>query len=281
MPILWQRILEQEQHQMDEVFGSPNQQQMQIKGEYLARLLFRDPRFCSHGRGVQVVDYNPQAAELVESVTRLIGASGCELVPKEDARNFQEGLEKCGLRTEVVGHFIGGSEAIELAHSSLAKRPLPVDLSVEVIDRNSPRELVQAFAEVSMAHGVLPPLGAVMRGISRPGFGIVAIDSNGRPVATAGAVRSRHPDHPMADMVQWGQLATASDRQGEGIARAMGALAILEAAQRLSARRFRTGINPNNSASARLCTSLGVRDSEYVIVAAMDPEAFSDEHVTK
>ena len=83
------------------------------------------------------------------------------------------------------------------------------------------------------------------------------------------------------DMVQWGQLATASDRQGEGIARAMGALAILEAAQRLSARRFRTGINPNNSASARLCTSLGVRDSEYVIVAAMDPEAFSDEHVTK
>ncbi len=85
----------------------------------------------------------------------------------------------------------------------------------------------------------------------------------------------------MADMVQWGQLATATDRQGQGIARTIGAMAILEAAERLGARSFRTGINPTNSASTRLCSSLGVCDSDYVIVAAMDPVEFSNERVTQ
>lgn len=266
---------------MNEAFGSPDQKRMQIKGEHLARLLSNDPRYCSHGRGVQVIDYGPQTADLVESLVRLIGASGCEMVPKDLCEDFRRELEDRGLRTDVIGHFMGDSDAIDMARTALATRPLPEDLSVRIIDSQSSGELVQAFAEVSMPHGVLPPIGPVMRGISRPGFGMVAMDSNGRPVATAGAVKSRHPDHPMADMVQWGQLATVPDRQGQGIARALGALAILEAASRLGARRFRTGINPSNAASARLCTSLGVRDSDYVIVAAMDPDAFSDDRVTK
>lgn len=266
---------------MDEVFGSPDQKRMQIKGEHLARLLSNDPQYCSHGRGVQVIDYGPQTADLVESLVRLIGASGCEMVPKNLCEDFRRELEDRGLRTDVIGHFIGDSDAIDMARRALAAKPLPEDLSVRIIDPQSSGELVQAFAEVSMPQGVLPPIGSVMRGISRPGFGMVAMDSNGRPVATAGAVKSRHVHHPMADMVQWGQLATVQDRQGQGIARALGALAILEAASRLGARRFRTGINPSNTASARLCSSLGVRDSDYVIVAAMDPDAFSDDRVTK
>ncbi|SMX25745.1 GNAT family N-acetyltransferase [Boseongicola aestuarii] len=266
---------------MNEVFGSPNQKQMQIKGEHLARLLSRDPRYCSHGRGVQIVDHGPQAVDLVESLAQLIGASGCEMVPKELCDEFRSELEARGLRTDVIGHFIGNSDAINKARTALATKPLPADLSVLIIDSNSPGELVRDFAKVSMLHGVLPPIGSVMRGISRPGFGMVAKDRSGRPVATAGAVKSRHPDHPMADMVQWGQLATVPDRQGEGIARALGALAILEATSRLGARRFRTGVTARNTASARLCTSLGVCDSDYVIVAAMDPDNFSDARVTK
>lgn len=266
---------------MEEVFGSPEQKRMQILGEHLAQLLSRDPRFCSHGRGIAVADYGPEAAGLVESLARLTGASSCELVPKTISKDLQDELERRGLRTDVIGHFIGGGGAIDRARAALERRALPEDLTVEVIDGDSPGHLVQAFAEVSMAHGVLPPIGTVMRGISRPGFGMVAFDSDGRPVATAGAVRSRHPDHPMADMVQWGQLATVPHRQGQGIARAIGAMAILEAAERLGARCFRTGINPGNTASMRLCTSLGVRDSDYVIVAAMDPEGFADQRVTK
>lgn len=266
---------------MEEAFGSPEQKRMQILGEHLALLLSRDPRFCSHGRGVAVADHGPEAADLVDSLARLTGASSCELVPKAVSRDFQDELQRRGLRTEEIGHFIGGSDAIDRARAALADRALPDDLTVEVIDGDSPMRLVQAFADVSMAHGVLPPIGPVLRGISRPGFGMVAFDAEGRPVATAGAVRSRHPDHPMADMVQWGQLATAPHRQGQGIARAIGAMAILAAAERLGARRFRTGINPGNTASTRLCTSLGVCDSDYVIVAAMDPVGFANQRVTK
>ncbi|OSQ53950.1 hypothetical protein MCRY_21470 [Marivita cryptomonadis] len=225
---------------MEEAFGSPEQKRMQILGEHLARLLSRDPRFCSLGRAVAVADHGPEAADFVESLARLTGARSCELVPKTISRDFRDELERRGLRTDVTGHFIGGSEVIVIARKALEKRSLPKDLTVEVIDGDSPVHLVQAFAEVFMAQGVLPPIGPVMRGISRPGFGMVALDADGRPVATAGAVRSRHPGYSMADMVQWGQLATAPDRQGQGIAHAIGAMAMLEAAERLGARRFRT-----------------------------------------
>jgi hypothetical protein len=49
---------------MHEVFGSPDQQRMQIKGEQLMRLLSDDIRFCSHGRGVQISDYTNESADI-------------------------------------------------------------------------------------------------------------------------------------------------------------------------------------------------------------------------
>lgn len=266
---------------MNEVFGSPEQQLMQRRGEDLLQLLSEDARFCSHGRGVQLVDHGPDAVGLVVALAHLLGATGCEMVPKDRAQTFREELEAHGLRTYLIRHFIGGEDCVARAREALDRRPLPDDLTVRVIDRGSPGSLVEAFAEVALPHEVLPPVGTVMRGISRPGFGMVAFDADDRPVATAGSVRARHPAHAEADTVQWGQLATVPDRQGEGIARALGAMAILHAAEHLGAKNYRTGIAPGNLPSEALCTSLGLVDSAFVIVAAMDPEAFGERRLTK
>ena len=138
-----------------------------------------------------------------------------------------------------------------------------------------------AYAAVAEPHGVLPPAAAYMRGIAKPGFAMVAFDQAGKRVACAGSIRNAHPESDYADQAQWGQLASDPARQGEGIARALGAMALIESHERLGARRFKTGIREGNDPSIRLCTSLGVKDSGCYIVAAMDPTAFRGDKLTK
>ena len=70
-------------------------------------------------------------------------------------------------------------------------------------------------------------------------------------------------------------------RRGEGIAKALGAMAMLEAADRLQAKVFRTGIRDGNVASERLCNARGVFRSEVAIVAAIDPEVMGEARLTK
>ena len=265
----------------NEYFGNADQQRMARRGEALMRILQDDPRFCSHGRGVQLAEYSPQSAQIVEDLARLLGASACEYVPVEDAEEFEAGLRARGLKTDRILHYFSNEETLDLARAAVLKRPLPDDLSVQIVDKDSSQDLLEAFAEVSMPHGVLPPAGNVMRGISRPGFAMVAIDANNRPVATAGSVASNHPKGPAADKVQWGQLATVPNRQGEGIAKTLGAMAMLEAEKRLDAKTFRTGIREGNTASDRLCRSLGMSPSPYEIVIGIDPEIFGEARLTK
>jgi hypothetical protein len=202
------------------------------------------------------------------------------MVPKLMADQFCDNLQRMGFKVDVIGNFIGGPSAVDIARKVLKEKPLPDDLTVKIVDKDSPSSWLESYAQVALPHGVLPPIGVVLRGISRPGFAMIAFDENERPIATAGAVSARHVDHPDSEMAQWGQLATAPNRQGEGIARGLGAMAILHAAEHLNARRFSTGIRTGNIPSKRLCNALGVFESDYVMVL-MDPTEFSDGRLTK
>ena len=266
---------------MAEVFGTADQQRMLIRGAHLEALLQNDPRFCSHGRGLQLADYTAETAEQIVAVARLIGAGGCEMVPKAQTASLIEALQASGLKVDSYRNFMGDDQVIATARVLLSERPLPPDVRVKTIDRNAPAAWLQAFADVALPNGVLPSIGSAMRGVSRPGFAMLAVDRAERPVATASAFLARHASHPLADMVQWGQLATSSDRQRQGIALAMGALSILHAAEQLGARRFSTGIRLGNEPSERLCRALGLEESDFDIVLGIDPAAFSDDRLTK
>ncbi|MGI3186342.1 GNAT family N-acetyltransferase [Nioella aestuarii] len=262
-------------------FGSPDQQLLQKKSEALMRSLKDDPRVCSHGRGVNVTAYDEDAADLTADIAAVIGVSACEAVPKHLVPEFVLRLEARGMTTDVIGLFTGGLDAVEKCREALARRSLPDDLTVRIIDRDAPDDWLLAYAEVAEPHGVLPPAAAFMRGIAKPGFAMVAFDRGGKPVACAGSIKNTHPDSVYPDQAQWGQLATDPSRQGEGIARALGAMALIESHERLGANRFKTGIRKGNEPSIRLCTSLGVTDSGSYIVAAMDPLVFPGEKLTK
>ncbi|MHA1554831.1 MAG: GNAT family N-acetyltransferase [Alphaproteobacteria bacterium] len=264
-----------------ELFGDPDQRQMLARGQALTRLLDNDPRFCSHGRGVQVATNGPEAPGLVEDIARLVGVGACENVPRELVKDFADELSARGLKVDVIARFTGGEKAIEAAREVVASRPLPRDLTVKFIDKDAPRAWLEAFASVALPHGVLPPAGSVMRGLSKPGFAMVVFDRVGQPVACAGSVMNHHPASEEADMAQWGQLATHPSRQGEGIARALGAMALIASHERLGARRFKTGVRTDNVPSTRLCNSLGVTDSGSDIVSGIDPEVFKGDRLTK
>jgi len=264
-----------------ETFGSEAQRRMSTLGEHLLQLFGDDPRFCSHGRGIQVSNEYIGAIDDAIAMARVLGITAIESIPRPEVEQTREEIEQHGLKTDIIACYIGDIGCVDIARKILATRPLPEDLTVRVIDRSSPPEWLEAFAEVALMHGVLPPIGPVMRGLSRPGFAMVAVDRSGSPVATAGSVLCHPPNSSLHLRAQWGQLSTHPDRMGQGIAKVMGAKAIVHAHEMFGAKGFKTGIAPGNVASARLCEGLGVKDSGEDIIAIIDPKVYDEDRLTK
>ena len=266
-----------------EIYGSADQRRVLARGEDLLALVGNDPRFCSHGRGVQLSDFDAGGTTLalLLRLTRLQGVSGCEMVPDADAPALIAALEDAGMKTDCYVNYMAGPDCVAIARDTVKGCGLPADLTLQTIDGSAPPTLLDAFASVALAQDVLPSVGSVMRGITRPGFGMVAFDAENRPVATAAASLARHTAHPDADMAQWGQLATRDDRKGQGIARAMACLSLVYGWENIGMRRFSTGIRAGNVASENLCRSLGLTPSGFTIVIAIDPDSFAGDQATK
>jgi len=264
-----------------EVFGSDAQKRMLRKGHEIWDLLSLDPRYCCHGRGVQVARECENAIGLVTSLTRLLGVSACEDVARENTDDFAADLESRGLSTEVFRSFEGGQEAIEISRDWLSANPLASDLSVHIIGPESPSELVAAYAEVALAQGVLPADGAVMRGLYRPAFGMVAMESSsGKPIATASAALNHPESSSEKDSAQWGQLATIPERRGQKIAKTLGAHSLVYGWDQMGMRYFKTGVKADNISSTRLCNGLGIEYRGSDIVVAIDVSSFESDSMT-
>ena len=264
-----------------EVFGSTAQKRMATVGEHLLKLLGDDPRFCSHGRGIQVANEYETALDDAIALARVLGVTAIESVPRRDVPKTLQEVAKHGLRTDVIACYLGDIDCVDVARKILATRNLPEDLTVRVIDRESPPEWLEAYAEVALMHGVLPPVGPVMRGVSRPGFAMVAVDSRGAPIATAGSVLCHPPSSPRHLRAQWGQLSTHPDRMGQGIAKVLGAKALVYSHEMLGSTGFKTGIAAGNITSAQLCEGLGLKDSGSDIIALIDPSIYEEDRLTK
>ena len=61
-----------------EAFGSDAQKRMAILGERLLRLIGDDPRFCSHGRGIQVANEYSGALDDAVAMARILGITAIE-----------------------------------------------------------------------------------------------------------------------------------------------------------------------------------------------------------
>lgn len=204
-------------------------------------------------------------AERMAALARIQGVGICYYCPKElDQALFSE-LAAQGLQTDRHEHYRGGSAAYSSANDIMKSRSLPADLKLVQLNRNSPKDLVGAVAELCAAQGVTPVPGSIMRGVSVPGIVIAALNSIGEPIASASSHQMlKHEFHRGTD-VFWGALTTRPDRRGEGIALILGAMAIIHMWEVHGARGFISGVRHDNISSQKLCAKLGVIDTEWMM----------------
>lgn len=264
-------------------YGSRDQQAMARRGAQLFALIGDDPRFAWYGRNVTLADYHSSGLDTFEALIRLQGASAGYFVRRDAEAEVRQALEARGLRTDVLGFSLSsGGASTELAQSVLNQYALPDDLDVIALGPGASDGDLEEFAALALEQGVMPPPDAVLRGIARRGVAFVARERGSRrAVGCAAAFANFHPSSPAADMCFWGMLATLPDRRGEKIALLLGARAMLAMREKTGILKFSTGVRDDNLPSSRLCAKLGVLKSEYLVVIGMDPDAFTDERVTK
>ena len=264
-------------------FGTDDQQAMARRGKALFELMRDDPRVAWYGRALAVTDLNASGMDFFENLIRLQGATAAYMVKRGAEAEICEALSKRGLRADLFGFSMSEDDrSVDHARSLLGEFSLPEDVSCKTLGPESPQEDVEAFAEIALSQGVLPPPEAVLRGQMRRGVSLVAREiSSGRPIGCAASIESYHPAGHLSEYCFWGMLATHPDRRGEKIAVVLGARAMVAMHEKTGIGRFTTGVRDDNVPSAALCAKFGVMRSDYMVVIGMDPDAFSDDRVTK
>ncbi len=265
----------------DEIFGSPDRVLLTRRSASLWSLLQDDPRFAYNGRLVALSDPGPDAVDVLSAMARLQGAAVSYFYPSIDAECLFAQLRERGFATDRHEHYWGGENALASSLKVQQLYALPADLSVSIIDADTPREIVGAVAALCQSCDVMPVPGSIMRGIARKGICLFAADRSGDPVATASAYLIHHPSSRHATDAFWGMLATREDRRGEKIALLLGARAIVHMWEQQGARGFMTGVRADNGSSQALCNKLGVGGTDWIYASCIDRALFGGSSVTK
>lgn len=265
----------------EEYFGDPGKVGLMHRSAGLYRLLQDDPRFAYYGRLVALSGASSDAFDIMRALAQLQGVGVCYYFPKADADHLYTRMEAVGLKTDRHEHFWGGEEALTASQQILATEKMPDDLTVQRLDGNSPSGLIEDVARLLQSCEVMPVPGSFLRGKTRPGITLVAIDRAGNPVASASSFVLHHHNSMHANDVFWGMLATREDRRGQKIALQLGAMAIEHMWHNEGARGFITGVRQDNTSSQTLCNKLGVYNSDWIYACCLDEAILGSASVTK
>lgn len=264
-----------------EYFGSAEQQALLRRGRAMFDLLGRDPRFGYYGRTVGLSSSESGSVEMLAALASLQGNSNCAILPDADLPIWRSEAEARGLIPVHYARWSGGDAAMQVARKVVDDTAMPDDLKIVRIGPDTPDEALAQLAEVSLACGVLPPAGGALRGLDKPGLALLAVDEQGRGVSCAAAASYLHQDHPLARQCWWGMLATIPDRRGQRLALLLGAMAMLEARDRLGFTEVFTGVEPGNAASEAVCARLGLRRETCSVLGVADPSLLPGGRMTK
>ncbi len=265
----------------DEFFGSPEKIALMRRSASLWSLLRDSPRYAYYGRLVALSDPANDTSEILSSLARLQGASVCYYFPKAEVAELFADLEHRGFSTDRHEHYWGGETAFRASKKLLDKYRIADDLSISILNAETPQKLVADTATLCESCEVMPIPGAIMRGRVLRGINLVATDNTGGPVATASSFFIHHANCIRATDVFWGALATREDRRGEKIALLLGAKAIVHMWENEGARGFITGVRADNLSSQALCNKLGVSDSKWAYASCLNTELLGSSSVTK
>lgn len=251
----------------DMFFGTDAQQAQLRKGRALFDLIRDDPAFSYYGRAVGMVRPLNETPDRIARLIALQGSASFTDITGAEAAALVPSLEARGLSVTHYDCLEGADSALAAADATLATRALPDDIRVHEIDADAPEDWPELLAEVSLGCGILPIAGSVLRGLTRPGLGLVAVDAAGRPVSCAAAAAYAHPDHPIyGTQAWWGMLATDPARRGQKLALILGAMTMRRMQERFGFARFMTGVQPGNAASESVCHALGLTARGRIIL---------------
>jgi hypothetical protein len=245
--------------QHGDFLGNDAQKALLRRGHALHLLTRDNPAYTYYGRTVGLADMSDDALDRLDALTRLQGNSLLYDVPDADFPDLRAQCEARGFIVNPYNRWIGDGAAVDTARALLAATALPDDLTLVRLAPDTPRDLLDAFGDMALSCGVLPPALSVLTGASHQGLCSIAVDQTGRVVSCAAASALMHPDHPLGRTATWwGMLATDPSRRGERLSLILGADTILESHRRFGFTQFFTGVASGNAASEAVCTKLGL-----------------------
>jgi hypothetical protein len=265
----------------DEYFGHPTKIALMKRSEALWTLLRVNPRYSYYGRAVALTDPKDDTVELLEALAKVQGVAPCYYFEKSKILDLFDKLTNKGFTTDRHEHFRGAEDAYEASKVILKSHELPNDLTIQKLGPDTKRSIIFSTAELCQSCDVMPLPGRVMRGQTRAGINLVAINLSGDVVGSASSFQLHHSSSPHCLDVFWGALATRPDRRGQKISLILGAQTIVEMWENFGARGFITGVRSDNNSSINLCNKLGVHDTDWVFAQCIYPDLLGTSAVTK
>ncbi|WP_319825547.1 GNAT family N-acetyltransferase [Thalassovita sp.] len=262
-------------------FGTAEQQALERRADLLWQIVGGDSRYACHGRAVALKVRGVDDVGLQIALARLQGVGPSDSLTPEVAEARAAAITAAGLVTDVYEHWEADVSAIAVARDLLSKRALPDGLSVHEIGGDTTEEEFAKLDALTQSCGVLLPSAAFLRGDICPAVCLYAKSPGGAFAGVAAAVAQNPKGSAEEGRVWWGMLSTAVDWRGRGIAKLLGAKALIAMAERHAVQFFDTGIRAGNVESAKLCAGLGFESSGGLDLMAIDPVTMSGGRMTK
>lgn len=265
-----------------DLFGNDQQQALLRRGRSMARLLCGDPRFTYYGRTVGLASPEDGDVDTLAELTRVQGNSNFASVPEAQAEDIEQALSARGLVPVHYARWQGGRAVLDAARAAVAAHAVPGDLEIHMLDKSTDTARMAAFAKMSLACGVLPPVGEVLRGLGTPALCLIVTDPSGRVVSCAASAAFAHADHPrLGRQAWWGMLATDPARRGQRLALILGAMVIEKMHDRFGFADFFTGVEPGNTGSEAVCARMGMQRTAFATIGCADPVTLGASRMTK
>lgn len=265
----------------DIIVGSAPQVRTVQRANAIWALLQDDPRFAFQGRSVSLAGEVEGTAHLVVNLCRLQGYASCHFAERTSVERLSAVYQTAGLSPLVWEQYWGREKAIEQSRTFLKSYSADNGVRLRTVTASTSDETLLSICEMSQEAGVLPAPGSVMRGLGPRSVFIYAETADSEIIAIGGACMAYHPNSMRSDEAFWGMLATKESWRGKRLACWVGAQVILDMAERYGAKGFSSGVKPDNPSSQAMCSRLGVTQSDYVYVGAIDPNAFGEASVTR
>lgn len=262
-------------------FGTPDQQALERRADLLWQIVKGDPRYSCHGRAVALIERSAEDVSLQIALARIQGVGPSPRLTPEVMQSRKAVIEGAGLVTDFYDHWSSDVTAISIAKDLLARRKLPAELTVHEVGSDTTDDDYRSLDVLTQSCGVLLPASNFLRGAERPAACVYAKTADGEAVGVAAAIAENPASSSDASRAWWGMLSTAEHWRGRGIAKLLGAMAMVALADRHNVQFFGTGIRPGNTESAKLCEGLGYAPTGLLDLMAIDPVTMSGGRMTK